>query len=368
MTGAQVSLSDYYRQRRLDLANTVNRRRKVYLDTKFWVLLRDGLLNPRKYAKEAELLKLSRQLVASGICVFPISEDVYLEVIRQSDSTTLMATVDLIDELSMGVTTISQQERVQLELLYFLYLQSGHSNLYAPEEMVWTKLSYVMGFHSFTNRHLPSEIDTLIQKSFLDYMWDMSLSDQIKVISDGGGLERLPLPLTAENLNIGKFQHMHEASSFKQMFLNEVAGWIDIYEDMLAEALHHMFVKETDISADWRPNNQDELETKSKMGLLIYNIFRRDKMGLYLPSARISSGLYAAVRWDKKQKFQNHDFHDFRHACAALPYFEFFFTEKRLMHLITQKQLAFDQMFNCRICSKVDQAIGFLEVLPEMID
>jgi hypothetical protein len=40
-----------------------------------------------------------------------------------------------------------------------------------------------------------------------------------------------------------------------------------------------------------------------------------------MPTIRIPSTLHAAVRWDKQQKYQKHDF---QHAIAALPYCDYF--------------------------------------------
>lgn len=357
-----VSLFDYYRKLRLELASSISVKKKIYLDTKFWVLLRNGAMNPTNHEQEYHLLQLALNLVESGACIFPISEDVFFEVTRQTDEGTLLNTVALIDLLSLGVSTVSHKERIQFELMHFWYSHLGHET-YSPQEMVWTKLSYTMGFNSFTHDGLPDSENLIIQKSFTDQMWSISLTDQIKMMISNGVFRDLPEPPTAESINEGQFSHIHEASSFKQMFMNEVAGWVDAYGDMLCELMEHSYTRITGKSNGGDRTDKERDKTRQDMGAMVYNIFRLDKMGAYLPSARITSGLYAAVRWDKKQKFQDHDFHDFRHASAALPYFDHFFTEKRLTHLVTQNQLRFDKMFECKVCSKVSQAIKVLEAM-----
>lgn len=355
-----VSLSDYYRKLRLELAASISAKTKIYLDTKFWVLLRNGSMYPSKHEQEYHLLQLALRLVESGSCIFPVSEDVFLEVIRQADKDTLLNTVKLIDLLSQGVSTLSHDERIQFELLNFWYSHLDQET-YSPQEMVWTKLSYTMGFGSFTHDGIPESENFILQKAFTDQMWSISLTDQIELMISNGAFFDLPEPPTAEGINEGQFAHTHEASSFKQMFMNELAGWVDVYGDMLCDLTEHSYTRMTGNSIPENHIDKERDKTKQEMCNMIYNIFRLDKMGTYLPSARITSGLYAAVRWDKKQKFQDHDFHDFRHASAALPYFNHFFTEKRLTHLVTQNQLKFDQMFGCKVCSKVTQAIKVLE-------
>ena len=99
------------------------------------------------------------------------------------------------------------------------------------------------------------------------------------------------------------------------------------------------------------------------MGNAICNFFRLKKVGNAMPTMQISAALYASVRWDKKQKFQNHDFYDFRHAAAALPYCDYFFTEKRLAHLVTQNQFSYDKKYKCQVQSKVNCAVSLLKGL-----
>lgn len=359
---SDVSLSDYYRKLRLELASSITAKKKIYLDTKFWVLLRNGAMNPSNHTQEYYLLQLALKLVESGACVFPISEDVFLEVTRQTDKNTLLNTVKLIDLLSQGVSTLSHEERIQFEMMEFFYSHLGQET-HSSQEMVWTKLSYTMGFNFFTHDGVTDSDNLILQKAFTDQMWSISLTEKIEIMISNGSFCDVSKPRTAEAINQGQFSHAHEASSFKQMFMNEVAGWVDVYGDLLVELAEASYTRLTGYSIPENRTIEDRENTRQEMRTMVYNLFKVDKMGTYLPSTRITSGLYAAVRWDTKQKFQDHDFHDFRHACAALPYFDHFFTEKRLTHLITQNQLKFDRMFECNVCSKVSQAIKVLESL-----
>ena len=355
----EESLEDYYRQKRIELSASLENKLVIYLDTKFWVLMRNGLSSPETYYQEYKLLNLARELVISGRCVFPISEDVYLEVIRQTDPQTLLNTVKLIDELSLGISTISYEERTKLELLHFWYSHTG-KNIHDLSDLVWTKLAYNMGYTSFDASFLSSAENLVAQKAFTDQMWEYSLEDQIEQLLSQGALDNLPEQPNANKINEGQFQYQHEASSFKQMFLNEVGGWVESYHETLSDMMKYMYKLET---GNQKITLKETAETQRLLGNCIYNTFKYDKVGLHLPSVRIISGLYATVRWDKLQKFQDHDFHDFRHATTALPYCDYFFTEKRLTHLVSQKLLAFDKLFNCKVYAKVNDAIKCLESL-----
>ena len=183
----------------------------------------------------------------------------------------------------------------------------------------------------------------------------------IEVMEKNGGLSK-PFDISVANrLNEGKFNHQHEANSFDQMFMNEVGGIVDFYKEDLAEMMEFMYEKETRNTLSNLERKQQRSETMRLMGNVIYNIFRLKKVGISMPTIYISSALHASVRWDKKQKFQDHDIHDFRHATAALPYCDYFFTEKRLAYLATQNQTGFDKLYGCEVQSRVTGAVSSLQ-------
>jgi hypothetical protein len=108
-----------------------------------------------------------------------------------------------------------------------------------------------------------------------------------------------------------------------------------------------------------------EIESSNNCSLTvdIYNLFRLNKITTELSSYRITSGLYAAIRHDVKQKFDKNDALDIGHASAALPYCDYYFTEKKFAHLITQKQLSYDKVYNCKVSRNIKSAILILNEL-----
>jgi hypothetical protein len=165
----EQSLTEYYKNLQLELSNNVINKKVVYLDTKFWVVLRDGLLHPEKNAFATELLKLSESLFENGTCIFPISEDVFMEVMKQTDSTTLKATIQLIDKLSNGITLISFDERFKLEVLSFIDFTTGRG-VHETKKLIWSKLPYLMGFYSFRHPKLTANGNLILQKFGIDQL------------------------------------------------------------------------------------------------------------------------------------------------------------------------------------------------------
>lgn len=352
----------YYRSKCLELAESVNSKFLIYLDTKFWLILRDSYLQRSGNSASKNLFETVLELAHTGSFVFPISQDVFLEVIKQTDKSTLLATVKLIDALSCGVSCISYEERFSLELKYF-FLQVRGKKVHDCKQLVWTKLAYNMGFINLFNKHIKPEHNNAFQKSFIDHMWRTTMSDMIENAIERGGLPKVEMPKMSSKLNDGKFKFSHENSSFKQMFLSEVAGALDGNRDIISRSMAEICENETGIVS-----SAEELANPEYSRLYrntIYNIFKYNKAGSYFPTLRIMSGLHAAIRWDKAQKYQDNDLHDIRHAAIALPYCDAFFTEKRLSHMCRQKLTRYDQQFNCSVESSVSRARSTLIDLQE---
>lgn len=94
------SLEEYTKSVRLQLGQDIQNCRKIYLDTNYWIELRDGILGRQKNNDYVKLLNLLRQAVAAEKLLCPISDENFNEILQQSDPTTLKASAKLIDELS----------------------------------------------------------------------------------------------------------------------------------------------------------------------------------------------------------------------------------------------------------------------------
>lgn len=356
----ETTVYEYLRRKCIQLGKYVLTRKIVYLDTKFWIIIRDVSIGRRTTKIEKGFYRKVIELEQQGKCIFPINEDIFIEVFKQTDPMTLDETLRLIDLLSKGVSLINLDDRISLEILHFM-LKSTGSDVYDCNDLIWTKVSYNMGFVTPSNDKLDKATDQLIQKAFIDQMWSISLRDMVKIMRKNGGHKPPKMHSIANSLNEGKFQHTHENSSFQEMFLSELAGMLDVYKSGFPEIMAKIYKQKTGKTA-----TEGEIKNSEAEGLvsnMIYNLFKMDKVHDELPTFRVLSGLYAATRWDKAQKFEDNDLHDFRHAAAALPYADYFFTEKGLAHLLTQSSTAYDKLYRCNVQSKIK---GAYEVLSDI--
>ena len=345
-----ITLSEYTKGRRIELGKEIKNCTKIYLDTNFWLELRNVVLKRQKNTHFINLFSLLRKGVKEGKLLCPISDENYYEILQQSDQVTLRASAALIDELSNGISLLSYLEREQFEILQFILSHTKESNsLYQPDSFVWSKVAFIVGTLHPTKMPVSPEEELVIQKSLFDHMWSISLSEMIEVIGMDN-IKKMPkFNDLSKELNVGKIQHSKENSSFKQLFLSEIAGVLDLYRPLFADAVSYLFEKETGA----KPSAEEVMAANpGSIANAVYHMFNKNKLGNYLPTLIIGAGLHASVRHDLKRNFKTNDMSDFRHAQAALPYFHYFFTEHNLRDLISRKNIGFDQKYNCEVISE----------------
>jgi hypothetical protein len=95
---------------------------------------------------------------------------------------------------------------------------------------------------------------------------------------------------------------------------------------------------------------------------VIYNLFKLGKLGTFFPSFIVEAGLHDSVRNDLPRKYKTNDLSDFRHAKAALPYFDAFFTEKSLKNMVCASNLSLDKKYSCEVLCKPVEVLKYLHV------
>lgn len=334
------------RQRRIDLGAAVASIQRIYLDQRFWLLLRDVSLNRSRDKAISDLLAFLKLSVSEGKSICPISESVFIELLKQSDDTTRLATAHLIDELSLGVTLIPFDDRVRQELCNSFYEQAGAPDLISVRELVWTKLSYVLGEVHPSNTPFPPEEALAIQKAFSDRMWNVPLADILGHIgqppSSGADWDSI-----AANLNAKNREHSSTLRSYAQTFRIEFEGALSLFRNEMnalsAELDQRGYKGFGAKQAHLSPNK------------------RFEAFALSIPTLHINTSCHAAVRWDQKRKLTGNDLFDFHHAQAALGYCDVFLTEKPLSDLLSQRHLDLTKNYKCQTFWSPSAALSFLQ-------
>lgn len=356
-----TSLESYVRQCQVTLAIGLESKVSIYLDLKFWIALREAALGCSRDESSLELLALLRRLVAAGKVFCPISDSAFIEIFKQSDASTRRATVELVDELSHGVTLIPLDLRIGTEIAHFIHATLTPHKVYPLHHLVWTKLSYVLGYtHPAWSSFDPAS-ELAMQKAFFDHMWTISLAQMDGLIGGAMSSASQRFDALAAQLNAANRQHAAELRSFEQTYNLELSGVLELYADRAADVLNRMAQNQIGESATRGSARWQELERNCQS--LLMAAFKKDATKDALRTLHIKTCLHASVRWDKKRQFKANDFFDFQHAAAAVGYCDAFFTERSLCAMIQRPDTALDKRYKCHVGSTMAEALAFAKTL-----
>lgn len=357
-----VSLREHVASKMAALSTQVLRRRRVYLDTRYWLVLRDVAMGRSRRASDVALLAALRRLVRSGAIVCPLGDGSLVEVLRQSDETTRLATARLIDELSLGVTIQNAQDRLTTEVIHFMLLaQTPGAKMVPPLEGVWLKAAYALGvLHPAAVAFNDSE-QLALAKGFFDLMWELTLEDLLTDTPTLPAAIHREFRETAADLTKAAFAHANEIHDWKGLYCDEVAGFFEGYADQLQTAFVQLYERQHPQGRT--PTAQELAADRQLLVNAFTNLVRLGKIGNALPRAQIEAGVHAVIRWHRTRPFTAQDFLDIHHATAALPYCNLFLTEKFLGTALTSPPLKLASQFGVEVVWRLDEALPSLERL-----
>ena len=349
------ALDEHAAQAVLKLGTEATQRRAIYLDMKYWIKLRHASQN-KSNTTDHQLLSILRKGVAEGVLFCPISEAVFLEVMKQQDLTSRLATAQLIDELSLGTTLALERERIQTEIEYFMYWAAGGRKQQPIECRIWRRLGYVLGLVHPELIGIDPATSALLHRVFFRYMWEVSLREMIASMGDEDGSEPA-VSDTTDAINEESMRHADELRSFEQAYNAEAKGLVDLFGDEAVNAVRKLTTGES--TTPTRPRAQATREEENFSKNAVFFALKRNRARHILRTLHIHASLHAAVRWSKGRRLTSNDLDDFTHAAAALAYCDAFFTERSLRSTVTAGHVALDRLYGCYVAAAEDDAIAY---------
>ncbi len=343
-------LLDYIREQSPKIADKYSGKQKIYLDLKYWILLRDGAESNHPIIRQ--ITEKVRQLHSSGKCIFPVSDIIYYEMMKQGDDAKRSASIALVDQYSEGLAMVTAAHQFQIAFGYWIRQYLKIDNLAFPQVSGWSAINLVIGFTGFAKQ--AENLSGDLQKSFFDFASKITLSATHMATS---------IPFTPFNgkddvkvLNEGKEKYRGQNKTFKEMFISELEGFIQELKKPIHDELVSLFVQKM----NRQPTTQEMANINPDAYCkLIIQLFREGKLSNELPLLKIFPSLFAMMRWNKDRVYKDgNDTTDVLHAVHALPNCHYFFTEKELKSLIVQLKL--DKLFYCVVESDPKKVLGIL--------
>jgi hypothetical protein len=320
---------EFIKQKRKQLDESLTKKKKVYLDLKYWINIRKCIYgeidNDAIYMKIFNLLK---QLVADGKVICPISQNDFFELLKQKYSRT--KTAQMIDILSKGVCFNKTYDIKKAELLNLI--SKEYTNEIKIENYVWNKVINVLGQLNveFKSNNNNSRINNSIYNFFLE----ISLQDMVR--------------------NDGMYNNDYENEKMLANKLNRIIAKIEedkSYSLIQSEELYAALYAVAEILELKNDYKFEEFQT----------INSKDTLNEIIPSLRVLASIHALYRYQKSRKYTENDFDDIEHSSVAIGYCDYFFTEKTYSILLKSKPMNMEKDFCVNIESDPNRVYELLQ-------
>lgn len=355
-----TSFNKYFIERRIAWGKEVSAKQRVYLDTNYWVALCEFSLGRSTDNDDRKLSRLLGELVTGGRIICPITYHHFQELMRQSDPITRMETARVMDRLS-GQAVLQPFPVIlsfELDSAVALIMQNS-PHVFPAQFRIWTHPAYILGDHSPKSQELPEQFMLLMKKSMDDVMWSLSLSQLLQSLPTLKTDFQQEEQALIDRINTGKDSNPISNASFTDYFKAEVIGVFSLLGDELIRS-----VKVVEALNDIKPEYL--VDEKAKLKLLMSKLIQctvERKMDAVLPFIVVQSLIHASTRYETKRRFKAGDLEDIGHAAAALPYYNYFFTESSLGHRVTTNPTDISSIYGTTVARSKKEAISILESL-----
>lgn len=357
------TIDEYINGLKIQLGSELSKKKLIYLDVNFWIKLRKCFTNDEIESDYYEFYKLLFDLVEKEKVLCPINHSIFSELLKQGDADSRINTAKVIDIFSKSITLIFEFEKEEYELQYYIRQRLLNELYLTPiEQCIWVKIPYIMGVCTFYNNKIDKATEEKNQIEYFKYSWTITLEEIMKNYLRETVAPFLYRSETASKLNKGKFLHSDEMKSLPDLFKTELKGALSVVIELIKDYFSWLSKNRPEILA--LLSNKLMINSPKDLCDQIEDDILKKKNGRYLPGIYINTCIHTLMRWDKTRIFKANDLYDFEHARAALPYYQYFFTEGPLKHLITMKPYKLSNKYDCIVENNVKK---INELLIEMV-
>jgi len=342
-----------YRLRRYgELLNLISSRKKVYLDTKFWIWLRQPESSPEPN-KSYRLLVLLWKGVKSGKVFCPVSYPAFTELAKIYPKGKRLNQAKLMDTLSLGIGLRNPFDISESEYLQTIVKHQKQISFPLWINPVWGPVGHIIGELYPTMPRLPHQFMEEGKKFMLEAGWIMSMQE-LAMLDEHSENK----PKTAEKINKVRRDYPRDGKSFKKLFEEELHGILDTNTTHIENAIFSL------ASVAGIPANElSSLDQRHRNAFI--NLFREASVKKrdpeIIPSQRVRAALHAAIRMDDGRPFRENDLEDISHSSVAAAYCDLFFTERSFSELLNRSAVREFISTSCHVTHNIDEAISLVE-------
>ncbi|MFO0858110.1 MAG: hypothetical protein U0640_12225 [Phycisphaerales bacterium] len=345
----------------LSLSKSIKSRKIVYLDMMYWINFRKSVYENTPVDKYDRVLELLLALKRRKVIVCPANIHIACEIMKQPDIRMQRHTARLIDDLSCGVSFHNPNAIRLIETLSYVCERLRiRTDGQQARDLVFTKMAWMSGLR-LPGKELHDENPEKHEVQISHFQFESareSLESSVVSISH--------LATQAEQMYDNelcadateKSKKMPASVKYEDILVSHIKSCLRSRSEIGWLAVDH--VMQTDpFRSLW---GGSESSRRKMYYNYIVELLSDVPAAERVPSLFIPCALFA-IKLFGKQSFHAGDVYDANHASIALPYCDYFFTERKLAAAISGNIGSLQLKYPCKVVGKVDEAIKILEAL-----
>ena len=339
------------------LLNGITDARKLFLDTNFWVWLRDA--NENGSTDQDTLLRRLRHAARARqlTCVFHVGS--FMEFAKQKNRERLKAIAAIADELCEGVCVASNDEQRVVEAGELVYASFGAE--FPGDYLRWTHVGQMFK-STFPKLDLPMSApdERVIYKSLTDAAHTTSLG---RLLQDLGG-DASRFAFRIEDSTIDGVESLKAANKVIGVPRSRIR--VASFRDVLQRDYFRPLWFHTRECLRRQGPEPSEAELRSRVENMIEDSVGRfsvRSLGRHLAGAAVFAELYSLYEvGDANRRLTSNDWEDWDHAASALPNCDAFFCDGHLAAQLNQPN-GCAGWYACKVAGNVPAALRVLDEL-----
>lgn len=258
----------------------------------------------------------------------------------------------------MGISVKNVYELYYNDAFYFIVSKSGFFQNYTQK----SNFDYIGSVLSGTFVHIPNIpltniSNNSIQKAWFDFYKTVKLSDCVDIYDDESVNYYKNMNSRLQKYHNEVVKPHHQNEKLQEILKNELRGCVESINFIPS------LMKEVYEMTGGKVIENEVVDENKIKNLFCYTLINRKYKSKSLDSLYMFGVLNTLNVSEQTRLVHDNDIEDFFHAVQALSTCDYFFTEKRLKHLLNVNPFNLSAEFDTKVICDIDEAILITEEL-----